>query len=196
MSEQESVVETETEEPQAATGAADAQETDIETYLKEFEESDDPKPKPEQDNTNSRLEAIEQRIANQEYRDDMDSAIGFIRGDVDSGVFDNAMVEGWLNAEAHNDPRIGHAFMKRHENPEAYKRVREALAKKFQGRFKDLPDKNVTEDRDAVASAVRGASKSAPETDDFNRADMLKLAETNPAAFKAWTREQSAKLKG
>lgn len=196
MSDQDSVAETEVEESKTASEAGGAQETDIETYLKEFEEADEPKSKPEQDNTAARLEAVEAQIANQQYRSDMDETISVIRGDVDSEMFDDTIIEGWLNAEAHKDPRVSMAFMKRHENPGAYKKVRESLAKKFQGRFKDLPDKNVTEDRDAVASAVRGASKSAPETDDFNRADILKMAETNPSAFKAWQREQSAKLKG
>lgn len=196
MSEETSVVGTETEEPKAAPAAADAQDVDIDAYLKEFEDADTPKSEPEQDTKiDQRVETLERQIANQQYRTDMDETIRSIRGDVDAEFFSDDLVEGWLNAQANRDPRVGHAFMKRHENPVAYKKVVSALAGQFQKRFKELPDRNITEDREAVASAVRGASKPAPETDDFDTAEILKLAETNPTAFKAWQKEQSAKMK-
>lgn len=195
---EDSVAGTEKDESQTASQTDGAQDDDIDAYLKEFEGADDDDSKPGQTEDTAQLalrkaQTIETELANQRFRQDMDSAIAKIRGEVDADFLDDTMVEGWINAEAARDERVRLAFMKRHQNPGAYQKVIGGLASKFQGKFSNLPDKGITEDRQAVASAVRGASKPTPETDDdIDRAAILALP---PHEFEKWKREQSAKVR-
>ena len=97
------------------------------------------------------------------YRADMDKTIKEVRGDLDPNVFDDVLVESWMDAEARADRRLAQAWLERHGDPKRFQRVVEGLGRKFAKKFESLPDRNATEDREAVTAAVRGASPKAPE---------------------------------
>lgn len=98
----------------------------------------------------------------QSIAQDMAEAVKQVRGDVSATAYDDAMVEGWLNARAEQDPRVQQAWLDRHKNPVGFQRVLKGLSKDFaKGRATDV-DAETTADRDAVTAAVRGATSSPP----------------------------------
>ena len=162
---------------------------DLEKLLNEYEkpkeearaESDSgpSKPKPEQtpeaghdlgkvlDRLNTWEEerkADRKREAELQFRTDMDKTIKEVRGDLDPNVFDDVFVEAWLDARARSNHRLAQAWAERHSDPKKFERVVEKLGQEFSRKFESMPDKNATEDREAVTAAVRGASTKAPES--------------------------------
>lgn len=108
---------------------------------------------------NGRLSAIEKRF----FKQDMDATIKQVRGDMDPDLFDDSLVEAWINGEAKKDQRLATAWVNRDSNPAAFKKVVETLGRNFAKKYAKLPDAKATEDREIVAAAVRGASTKAPE---------------------------------
>ena len=97
------------------------------------------------------------------FRQDMDKTIKTVRGDIDSDRFDDGLVESWLDMRARKDPRLAAAWENRHRQPQAFQRIVAGLGREFQKQYGSMPDKQATEDREAVTAAVRGASTKAPE---------------------------------
>ena len=162
---------------------------DLEKLLSEYEkpkeearaESDNgpSKPKPEQtpeaghdlgkvlDRLNTWEEerkADRKREAELQFRTDMDKTIKEVRGDLDPNTLDDVFVEAWLDARARNDHRLAQAWAERYSDPKKFGRVVEKLGQEFSRKFEFMPDKNATEEREAVTAAVRGASTKAPES--------------------------------
>lgn len=102
-------------------------------------------------------------IAAFRYTRDMESTIKSVRGNLDPEIFDDTLVEGWINAQATRDPRLTQAWNARTQNPKQFEKVVQGLSKSFGQKFSKLPDKQATEDREVVAAAVRGTSTKAPE---------------------------------
>lgn len=170
------VVET-TDTPPAAgsevTGARN-DEDELQKLLSQYEEATRPPPPPppvaaatpeisvlanQMQNMNGELTAMRQ----EQFKNDIGKAVESIRGDLDPNVFDNELVESWLDAQARKDERLQKVWNQRHQNPRDWQRAQETLGKLFQTKIRGkLPDRNATEDRDAVAAAVRGASTQAP----------------------------------
>lgn len=108
----------------------------------------------------NRLAAIENRL----FQEDLNKAVANIMGDL---KIPTRVAKGWIDQMANEDPRIQRAFAERHTNPQAWERVEKGLSREFAKEMKALTDidPNATEDRAAVAAAVRGAStQRAPET--------------------------------
>ena len=148
---------------------ADAQDDDLEKILAEFDAGDKAETTPEQqggDDTLKKLQAIEQRLEQQQYQADMNNVVAKVRGDIPADVFDDVDVEAWVDAQARREPKLQKAWVNRHKDPKAFDRVVAGLGKKFANKFASLPDPNATEDREAVTQAVRGSSNKAPEGGD------------------------------
>ena len=116
---------------------------------------------PDQGALVQRVQAVETGL--QEWRQDqtkraVSETIQEVRGDIPADFMDDDMVEGWLDAQARKDPRLAQAFLQRETNPRQWNKVKAALGKQLNDRFKKLPDRQATDDREAVAAAVRGAS--------------------------------------
>ena len=86
-----------------------------------------------------------------------------IRGDLDSNFFDDNVLIGWLDAEARQDKRLNKAFTDRQQNPKQFQKIVAGLKSKLSKKAAALPDKQATEDKEAVTAAVRGSSTTAPE---------------------------------
>lgn len=101
------------------------------------------------------------RDAEKQFKTDMAEAVKVVKGEDDE---DDDLVEGWINARARKDPRLKAAWAGRQESPGQFKRILRGLASDFSNRKK--VDRAETEDREAVAAAVRGAATKASEIDD------------------------------
>jgi hypothetical protein len=113
------------------------------------------------------------------FRKDMDAMVKNVRGDLNPEFFDDTLVESWIDAQARQDRRLLEVFANRHSNPKQFQKVVETLGRGFAKKYGKLPDKQATEDREAVTAAVRGASTKAPPE---KAPDLSRLT---PAEFEA-----------
>lgn len=172
---QEQAVVTETDIP--ATPKPEAQDArtgdDLDSLLAQYEaEAMTPEPAPATpgnagtapDPQIERIAEVEQKLALLESREDINKLISDVRGpDLDPEVFDDGLVESYLDYMAKRDPRLTQAWLNRRSNPTQFEKVKAELGRSFTEKFSKLPDKAATEDHEAVAAAVRGASSKTPE---------------------------------
>lgn len=98
-----------------------------------------------------------------ETRKHLDALYGRLRGD--SNV-DPDLVESYVNLKAQKNPQLAKAWMNRDSNPEAWLKVESQLGKDIRAKFGGgglTIDHAVTETKEAVAAAVRGASTAAKQ---------------------------------
>lgn len=177
------VDETNTQQQEHAGPEVDSarNDDDLDALLQEFErpspqyQVQQPEYRPQQaqqpDQTAAIAEQVRQlqgQIASRQYRDDITEAVKVVKGNL--GLNDG-IIEGWMHHKALSDPRVAEAWQRRAEQPAQFAKILRGLHKELAQEFSKQPDKQVTEDRDAVAAAVRGASTKAPEEKppDFSR---------------------------
>src|SRR5512146_548287 len=103
-----------------------------------------------------RIAALENRL----FQEDLNKAVTNIMGDL---KVPRRMATGWLDQIAREKPEVAQAFVNQASNPKQWEQIERVLAKEFAKEVKSVQvDENATEDRDAVAAAVRGASTRAP----------------------------------
>jgi hypothetical protein len=145
--------------------------TDLDTLLGEYDaQTKQPAPvatpqatQPELQQLRNEVEAIRRETQNKREVEDRKSVISEVRGDFPA---EDYAVRGWLSDKAEADPRINEIWNNRQSNPQAAKKLVVALKSEFakeQAKKAKAPDANATEDRLAVAQAVRGTSTRAPE---------------------------------
>lgn len=130
------------------------------------------------------LKAQANEWANEKHKRAIAETIGEIRGEVPADVFDDDMVEAWLDAQARKDPRLGQAYLQREQNPRQWGKVKSELSKRLSQKVAKLPDKGVTEDREAVVASLRGASakattEPAPKLGQMSNAELRKYTREN-----------------
>lgn len=147
---------------------------DLDTLLKQYDETQTraaPEPaKPataapaanDQTVANETVLSEAKFIRQERFQQDMNATIKDVRGDLPSDLYDDDFVTAWIDAQAKKDERLQTAWLNRHADPKKFGQVRAALGKEFAKRYGRLPDKQATEDREAVTAAVRGASTQAP----------------------------------
>ena len=123
--------------------------------------------------------------AQERFQRDMGETIKNVRGDLDPEFFDDALVRGWIDAQAEQDTRLATAWANRHANPKQFQKVVETLGRNFSKKFSKLPDRGATDDREAVSHAVRGASKQAPDgqAPDYSRMTDAQLREAKDKLY-------------
>lgn len=212
MSDEQAVVEeTDVQPKEAETEETGAQKPDeYETLLTEFEEAvaeetksfttepvaaGDEKPKRDlsEEIENVVKAKLDEERAREAAKRDLENVVKTIRGDNPDDRFDDVFVTAWVDSQAQKDPRLQNAWLKRHEKPDEFKRIVAKLAEQFQSKISHLPDKNTTEDRDAVNAAVRGSSNTGPGDQELSFAD---LARMHPLEKEKYVRELSARYKG
>ena len=157
-----------TEAPSART------DDDLDTLLAEFDGSKTSSPEPAKpeprveaadDVNDATAEVLRARdeIRQDRFKRDMNDTIEKVRGDLPGDFYDNTFMQAWIDAKASSDPRLAAAWVQRNENPQKFKQVVGALGKEFAKKYGKLPDRQATEDREAVTAAVRGSSTRAPE---------------------------------
>lgn len=183
--------------PDAAVESARPQGDDLDTLLKDYDTStakpDTSSAKPEQtpgaaDDLKNTLEQVKGYVTQAQtlqFKADMKKTVDSVRGDLPSDIFDDDLVEAYLDGEARKDPRLAKAWTDRHANPKQFEKVVAGLQKAFSSKFSKLPNREATEDREAVTAAVRGASNRAPEekAPDFTRMSDAEFAAAKDKMF-------------
>ncbi len=170
------VVEDPKVESQTTTDDTGAQtDESLDTILsnidKDFEESTKettPEPKKDEDNAelSARVEAIEVREQNFAIKDAVSIVQGQLNG-LDVSVPDK-VVDALLNKMAGDDKRMMDAFQNREVNPRGWEKVLEGASKEIAKEFDSQPDKQLTGDRESVASLVRGSKTAIAEDEPLN----------------------------
>lgn len=117
-------------------------------------------------------EERERSIAERAERD-VNEAIETLKDGWDDPPPDRVL-KGDLHRAAAEDPRFLQAFQQRHRNPEAWKRILKAQQRELRAEFESRPDREATDDRRAVESAVRSSSRAPqpaaePSKEDWNK---------------------------
>lgn len=185
------VVDEKTEDQTDASGTQDAQEDDLDSILAEWDE--EPKSDPEPDVSAKGLKESLKRIQEQQAQADKErtqrdiaDAVKTIRTEMGDHALSEKAVRRMLNGAAGEDARLQTAWMNRIQNPDGYSRVLKALAKEFASEVAEMPDKGVTEDRESVAAAVRGASTKVPDEPEIPS----NVATMSDQEFEGWVRSQ------
>jgi hypothetical protein len=96
-----------------------------------------------------------QRYEQKQFMDEVNQAADKIFGDVK--LPQEAKI-GWLDQKARQIPEAAAAFQARHNNPRQWAKWERYLVREVEAAFKSTVDPVATDDREAVAAAVRGAS--------------------------------------
>lgn len=106
-----------------------------------------------------------EQIASEKAEKDLQNAISTVRGNLPAEVFDDGMVQAFLQGKANSNEDIYNAWMQRADNPQAFNRVVKHLGKEFHKKFGKMSgyDSQATDTRDAVVAAVKGKSGKAKE---------------------------------
>ena len=156
------------DDPETPAGEDIGAQDELDTLLAQYDEGQEPTEppaeKPSEPVVDKRVDALLAR----ERDNDINNAIDTIMDEVSDVQIPKSMVKGYLFAKESEDPRIGKAFDNRFSDPAGWNRILKGIAQEAKKEFKDLPDKAMTNDRNAVEAAVRGASSTkaeAPEVD-------------------------------
>lgn len=149
------------------TGASD----NLDALLSEFEstaDSQNGKAEGEQTDWAKRVEALENEIQNERYQKEITDVASQIRGDSDHPLLDDSFVISYLEGQARNDPRIASAWAKRHDNPDAFNKVINKLGDQLREKVGKSPNEKLTENREALESAVRASSTSTQQSSEVD----------------------------
>ena len=175
--EQTAVVETNDAPQQGASAESETAQGDgLDELLREFDErkaestpQETPQPKIEPKSESKvdidALAVLERRLNDADAREQRRQLEGLCDRLVAGTQADAIDAEGFLIASAKRDPKLEQAYINRDKNPKAWERVEAVLKKQIADRFGKKVDKQVTESKNAVASAVRSASTAAPRGD-------------------------------
>jgi hypothetical protein len=157
----------------AAAESGAAQKDGLDELLKEFDSRvDEPKEVVETKSGSkdaatelAALEALERRLNEQEAREQR-RELEAVCSRLSEGTQGDALdAEAYLIAQAKRNPKLEQAYLKRATNPKAWDDVYGALQKDFAKRYGKKVDKQATDSKEAVASAIRSASTAAPQKD-------------------------------
>jgi len=165
---------------------------DLEAILAEFDGQNKPKdeakagsdpnseqkPKkaePEIDvNAIATLEQEVKQIREDRARDQLNRIYSELTAGVQADALD---AEIFVNTKASRDSRLNELYANREANPAAWSDAMKALKKEFVKRFGKQVDKNVTDSREAVATAVQSATNAAPASE-LSDKDISKMSKT------------------
>lgn len=178
MNEQQAVA-TETD-TSSETGkeAGGAQEPTVDELLAQFDQKTEPDTKTA-NLDKGRLEQVFDFVEQQSQREqqertqkDIESAVKTVIGESD---LDPDYVDAALWRKANKDTAFLNAFQQREKSPEQWSQVLRAMGREMSAK-QTKPDQNTTNDREAVAAAVRGASTTkSPDGKPITRQSLKKM---------------------
>jgi hypothetical protein len=174
-------------QPPAGAAEAGAQDMDLDSLLAQFEveppEQEVAAPKLSPDDVRSAVQyakSEQERRAKEGTDKAISEAVKTVKeelGDLPVHLSDRA-ARGLLEAYAAENPKFTQAFMHRQKNPEAWNKALRAVGKEFRSDFAPV-DRNATDDREAITSAVRAASTPAQRSADQPNWHQMSDAEFN-----------------
>lgn len=157
------------------SGAAQEDDDALTKLLAEYDEqekasaapSDEPKGRNDDVDVDV-LAKLEARIKDQESRDRQRELDGLLSRLSDGVEADDIDAEGFLIAASKRNPQVEKFYLERNSNPKRWRDTEKALRADFEKRYGKKVDKDVTENKSSLASAVRSASTAAPDQDSYS----------------------------
>lgn len=189
MADQEQAVvdQTDTESQKTSVEEGGAQD-DLDTLLSQWESStddtsdtsgqaddSDSDPKKKLDRIEQHLQRVEQERAQETVQRDLESTAKTMKEAIsDQMDVPEDVLKEVLHGRAAMDSRVLSAWNNRHRDKASWDKTASAIARDFAKKLRTNLDDSATEDREAVASAVRGASKApsaeqGPSEKDFEK---------------------------
>lgn len=152
----------------------DARTDDLDSLLTQYaEQTGSPTPPPQDEAVTPDVKALKaevetlksqvQQVGQYRFQQDMADTVKSVKGDLD--FVDNDMVEAWIDGQARKNEALQKAWLQRDSDPRNWQKIKTELGKRFQSQFSKMPDRAATEDREAVAAAVRGAASTRAPTE-------------------------------
>lgn len=179
---------TETDEANETSEDTDAQD-DLDTLLKTYEESEseEKKDSKEQPDNVALLEELRRERQEREAektQKDLQNAVDTIK---EHGVdIPDKYIRGALYDLADTDPRFSKAWVNRSSNPRQFNKVLKTLAKELKD---DFLDKDLTDTKNDVVSAVKGASKEKGSEEMSEKELRSKILKMNDQEFEKYKRD-------
>ncbi len=155
-------------QPEVAVDSARKDGTDLDTLLAQYEqqttktETVSPPETQQQPPARPQVDPNVSRLLSRFDREDLQRLVGIVKGDLD---YDEELVEAFIDVQARKDPRLQRAWLEREGNPKAFDQIAKELGKALAKKASKRADPALTEDREAVVAAVRGAStQRAPDS--------------------------------
>lgn len=170
-------------DPALQAGEQVGAQDELDSILAQYDEANKPQGEPKQQPNNEVNELLayfreeKQTREKQEMKSAISEAVSAVKKQAEATIPDR-LVRGFLHDLAVEDPRINKAFSERKSNPEVWNQVLKSAAKQLQKELQDLPDANLSKDRDLVTAAVRSASTAKPTPDeapDFSKMNKSQL---------------------
>lgn len=196
---EQAVVEQPDEQVPPVSEENDAQDIDLDSLLADYQESGEPDEQPSGDSDKSltkdelseklsRIENIE-RLLTQEQKTKaeqaaakaFDETVTAIKGDLD---IPDVLVKGFLQQKALDNPKLQHAYADKEVNTSQWAKVEASLQKELHSLLDSLPNKEVTETRNQVASAVRNAKSTTPNSNPENFKTIGQKSDTDFETYK------------
>ena len=127
--------------------------------------------------------ANEAKEAERDVEKGLTEAIDVIQDQLKGGPIrlSNKAIDDILNGMARRDDRLSKAFDNRSENPQAWNRILKSTAKAISE--DNSIDPELTEDREAVANAVKSATTATEADDQHTHESLSKMSDTE---FEIW----------
>ena len=189
--EEQSVVDqTDTDSQQSSAEGGDAQGEDLDTLLSQWDESagQDSKESTESasgDATDSDeakeiladLKREREELWRERTNKEINEIVSNLKEDLPTPLPDR-FLKGELYRLADEDPRFMNAFQNRRTNPDRWNKTVKALKKEIAQELQGV-DQSTTADREAVASAVRSASKTPPAEKELTEDDINNMSDSD-----------------
>lgn len=183
--------ESESGDAQAANNQA---EPTLDDLLAEFDSQAESEPTPEP-KVDQKVSAADLQAALREVQQfqserqqervskDISQAVEAVRGELDPEA--DELVRGWLDVQAQNDARFRAAWQSRHTDPNKWNRVLKGMADQFATKYGKRFGKADQDDREAMAAAVRTASRHSQPTTHSEAPNFAGMSDHEFAMYKA-----------
>lgn len=128
-----------------------------------------------------------ERAAAQSLQADIQSAVSLAKQNEGLKHLPDALVREMLEGSAVSDQRLRDAWKQRHDKPEVWGRVVESWATKKADAFRSLADPRLSQDREALAAAVRGQTATPPQPQAKTPQEVHAMSDQD---FRAWKDRQ------
>jgi len=181
MSDEQTVID-KTDTEAKPSGEVDNALDSLDSTLNEWDAKANPAPaptaaaaKPGQDDTALINDYVKRQIDKEnraETQTDIDASVTRIKGSLKDVEAPDIAVKGILYAEVEESPEKLAAWQARKTNPGAWDQVLKGVRDRVQKEYVPLPDKDLTDDRDAVSAAIHSASKHTAQEVEVDWASM------------------------
>lgn len=111
------------------------------------------------------VKQLQQEEINRKTNQSIEDAVSTIRGELEQPLLPDRAIKGIIYEMAETNKAFVKAFQQREKHPDAWQRILKAVGADINKDLKEVPSPTLTDDRNALASAVQSASSKAPEAD-------------------------------